>query len=47
MCQYCASKDRQEKAIQSELNDAYIMLTNRDKEIIRLTNLLEEKNSKK
>ena len=47
MCQYCASKDRQEKVTQSELNDAYIMLSNRDKEIIRLTNLLKEKNNKK
>ena len=32
-CSYCASKDREVKAIQSELNDAYLMLDNRDRRV--------------
>ena len=30
-CSYCALKDREIKAKQSELNDAYLMLDNRDR----------------
>ena len=36
MCQYCESKTREIKAIQSELNDYHIMMANRDRFIQKL-----------
>ena len=45
MCQYCASKDREMKALRSELNDAYIMLDIRDKEVKKLKNKKEKENA--
>lgn len=38
MCQYCASKEREMRALQTELNDAYLMLDIRDKEVKKLKN---------
>lgn len=35
-CQYCDRVERERKALQSELNDAYTMLDNRDKRIVEM-----------
>ena len=45
MCQYCASKDREMKALRSELNDAYLMLDIRDREVKKLKNKKEKENA--
>lgn len=45
-CQYCNLTKRELKMVQSELNDAYIMLDIRDKEVKKLKNKKEKENVK-
>ena len=43
-CQYCDLTKRNKQSLQSELNDAYTMLGNRDREVARLNAIVKDSN---